>query len=76
MVVLKVRDEVVLPTLGVPMTVSDGVTGGSGSGWSDRLRGLHPSIERFSASIGFDITLLQQDLDGSRPTPACWAVAS
>ena len=26
---------------------------------------MHPSIERFNASIGFDITLLQQDLDGS-----------
>ncbi len=38
----------------------------SGSGWSDRFEeGLHPSIERFNASIGFDITLLQQDLDGS-----------
>ncbi|CAK26916.1 Argininosuccinate lyase [Synechococcus sp. RCC307] len=50
----------------MPMTVSDGVTGGSGSGWSDRFEeGLHPSIERFNASIGFDITLLQQDLDGS-----------
>ena len=48
------------------MAVSDGVTGGSGSGWSDRFQeGLHPSIERFNASIGFDITLLQQDLDGS-----------
>ena len=48
------------------MTVSDGVTGGSGSGWSDRFEeGLHPSIERFNASIGFDITLLQEDLDGS-----------
>ena len=48
------------------MTVSDGVTGGSGSGWSDRFEeGLHPSNERFNASIGFDITLLQQDLDGS-----------
>ena len=48
------------------MAVSDGVTGGSGSGWSDRFEeGLHPSIERFNASIGFDITLLQQDLDGS-----------
>ncbi|QNJ07504.1 argininosuccinate lyase [Synechococcus sp. Minos11] len=46
--------------------MSDGVTGGSGSGWSDRFEeGLHPSIERFNASIGFDITLLQQDLDGS-----------
>jgi argininosuccinate lyase len=34
--------------------------------WSDRFeQGLHPSIERFNASIGFDIELLQQDLDGS-----------
>ena len=48
------------------MTVSEGVTGGSGMGWSDRFEeGLHPSIERFNASINFDITLLQQDLDGS-----------
>ena len=48
------------------MTVSEGVTGGSGTGWSDRFEeGLHPSIERFNASIGFDIALLQQDLDGS-----------
>jgi len=48
------------------MTVSEGVTGGSGTGWSDRFEeGLHPSIERFNASINFDINLLQQDLDGS-----------
>ena len=48
------------------MSGSDGVTGGSGSGWSDRFeQGLHPAIERFNASIGFDIALLQQDLDGS-----------
>ena len=48
------------------MTVSEGVTGGSGTGWSDRFEeGLHPSIERFNASINFDITLLQHDLDGS-----------
>jgi argininosuccinate lyase len=34
--------------------------------WSDRFeQGLHPSIERFNASIGFDIKLLQEDLDGS-----------
>ncbi|MCP9799264.1 argininosuccinate lyase [Synechococcus sp. RedBA-s] len=34
--------------------------------WSDRFEeGLHPAIERFNASIGFDITLLQQDLDAS-----------
>ena len=48
------------------MTVSEGVTGGSGTGWSDRFEeGLHPSIERFNASINFDINLLQHDLDGS-----------
>ena len=36
------------------------------STWSQRFeQGLHPAIERFNASIGFDITLLQQDLDGS-----------
>ncbi|MEB3321769.1 MAG: argininosuccinate lyase [Synechococcaceae cyanobacterium] len=34
--------------------------------WSDRFeQGLHPAIERFNASIGFDITLLQEDLEGS-----------
>jgi argininosuccinate lyase len=38
----------------------------SASTWSQRFeQGLHPAIERFNASIGFDITLLQQDLDGS-----------
>ena len=36
------------------------------SPWSQRFeQGLHPAIERFNASIGFDITLLQEDLDGS-----------
>ncbi|KEF42398.1 MAG: argininosuccinate lyase [Cyanobium sp. CACIAM 14] len=36
------------------------------STWSDRFeQGLHPAIERFNASIGFDILLLQEDLDGS-----------
>jgi argininosuccinate lyase len=45
---------------------SSGVTGGAAGGWSDRFeQGLHPAIERFNASIGFDITLLQEDLDGS-----------
>jgi argininosuccinate lyase len=45
---------------------SSGVTGGAAGGWSDRFeQGLHPVIERFNASIGFDITLLQEDLDGS-----------
>ena len=34
--------------------------------WSNRFeQGLNPAIERFNASIGFDITLLQEDLDGS-----------
>ncbi|MEB3317010.1 MAG: argininosuccinate lyase [Cyanobacteriota bacterium] len=34
--------------------------------WSDRFeQGLNPAIERFNASIGFDIALLQEDLDGS-----------
>jgi argininosuccinate lyase len=34
--------------------------------WSDRFdQGLHPAIERFNASIGFDLELLEQDLDGS-----------
>ncbi len=34
--------------------------------WSDRFeQGLNPAIERFNASIGFDINLLQEDLDGS-----------
>jgi argininosuccinate lyase len=36
------------------------------SAWSQRFeQGLHPAIERFNASIGFDIALLQEDLDGS-----------
>ncbi|HGY5552535.1 MAG TPA: argininosuccinate lyase, partial [Prochlorococcus sp.] len=43
-----------------------GVTGGSAEAWSNRFEeGLHPAIERFNASISFDITLLQEDLDGS-----------
>ena len=43
-----------------------GVTGGTAAGWSDRFeQGLHPAIERFNASIGFDLALLQEDLDGS-----------
>ena len=34
--------------------------------WSNRFdQGLNPGIEKFNASIGFDITLLQEDLDGS-----------
>ena len=40
-------------------------TGGQTT-WSDRFeQGLNPAIERFNASIGFDIALLQEDLDGS-----------
>jgi argininosuccinate lyase len=42
-----------------------GPTGGEAT-WSNRFeQGLNPAIERFNASIGFDITLLQEDLDGS-----------
>ena len=49
-----------------PSAAAGGVTGGSAGGWSDRFeQGLHPAIERFNASIGFDIELLQEDLDGS-----------
>ncbi len=34
--------------------------------WSERFQeGLNPIIERFNASISFDIKLLQEDLDGS-----------
>jgi len=34
--------------------------------WSDRFeKGLNPAIERFNASIPFDINLLEEDLDGS-----------
>ncbi len=34
--------------------------------WSDRFdKGLHPFIEKFNASIEFDICLLEEDLDGS-----------
>ena len=46
--------------------MADGVTGGAAGTWSDRFeQGLHPFIEAFNASIGFDLTLLQEDLDGS-----------
>ena len=35
--------------------------------WSQRFEGsLHPAIERFNASIGFDIRLLEYDLTGSQ----------
>ena len=34
--------------------------------WSDRFdKGLNPFIEKFNASIEFDICLLEEDLDGS-----------
>ncbi len=34
--------------------------------WSERFEeGLHPFVQNFNASIGFDITLLQEDIDGS-----------
>ncbi|MGB7566153.1 MAG: argininosuccinate lyase [Prochlorococcaceae cyanobacterium] len=47
-------------------TPASGVTGGVAGSWSNRFeQGLHPVIERFNASIGFDIELLPQDLDGS-----------
>ena len=46
--------------------MAGGVTGGTAGTWSDRFeQGLHPFIEAFNASIGFDLTLLQEDLDGS-----------
>ena len=34
--------------------------------WSERFdKGLNPFIEKFNASIEFDIYLLEEDLDGS-----------
>ncbi len=49
-----------------PSASGRGVSGGADGSWSDRFEeGLHPAIERFNASIGFDIALLPQDLDGS-----------
>ncbi len=34
--------------------------------WSDRFeKGLNPAIQRFNASISFDINLLEEDLEGS-----------
>ena len=34
--------------------------------WSERFdKGLNPFIEKFNASIEFDIRLLEEDLDGS-----------
>ena len=58
-----------------------GVTGGAAGTWSDRFeQGLHPFIEAFNASIGFDLTLLQEDLDGSiahaRMLAGCGVISS
>ena len=40
-------------------SMAGGVTGGADGTWSDRFeQGLHPFIEVFNASIGFDLTLL------------------
>jgi len=48
------------------MAPSQGGSAASANTWSNRFeQGLHPVIERFNASIGFDIALLDQDLDGS-----------
>ena len=60
--------------------MAGGVTGGGSATWSDRFeQGLHPVIERFNASIGFDITLLQEDLDGpvahARMLAACGVIS-
>ena len=60
--------------------MAGGVTGGAEGTWSDRFeQGLHPFIEQFNASIGFDLTLLQEDLDGSiahaRMLAACGVIA-
>ena len=56
------------------------MTGGAAGAWSDRFeQGLHPFIEAFNASIGFDLTLLQEDLDGSiahaRMLASCGVIA-
>ncbi len=46
--------------------MSSGVTGGSSKGWSDRFeKKLHPIIEKFNASIFFDVQLIHEDIDGS-----------
>ena len=60
--------------------MAGGVTGGAAGAWSDRFeQGLHPFIEGFNASIGFDLTLLQEDLDGSmahaRMLASCGVIA-
>ena len=60
--------------------MAGGVTGGAAGAWSNRFElGLHPFIEAFNASIGFDLTLLQEDLDGSiahaRMLASCGVIA-
>ena len=60
--------------------MAGGVTGGAAGAWSNRFeQGLHPFIEAFNASIGFDLTLLQEDLDGSiahaRMLASCGVIA-
>ncbi len=60
--------------------MAGGVTGGAAGAWSDRFeQGLHPFIEAFNASISFDLTLLQEDLDGSiahaRMLASCGVIA-
>ena len=60
--------------------MAGGVTGGAAGAWSDRFeQGLHPFIEAFNASIGFDLMLLQEDLDGSiahaRMLASCGVIA-
>ncbi|CAE06528.1 argininosuccinate lyase [Parasynechococcus marenigrum] len=60
--------------------MAGGVTGGAAGAWSDRFeQGLHPFVEAFNASIGFDLTLLQEDLDGSiahaRMLASCGVIA-
>ena len=60
--------------------MAGGVTGGAAGTWSDRFeQGLHPFIEAFNASISFDLTLLQEDLDGSiahaRMLAACGVIS-
>ncbi len=42
------------------------MTGQKTSAWSQRFeKALHPAIERFNASIGFDIELIEYDITGS-----------
>lgn len=57
------------------------VTGGRDETWSNRFdQCLHPVVKRFNASIGFDITLLQEDLDCSsahaRMLSACGVIST